>query len=158
MSRFVIGAAKFMIVLGFLMTLVIQFFVIPVLAADTVRYAPDVAYLRWPGILGCVAIVLCAQVVLVCTWRLLTLVTTRDIFTMTSLRYVNVMIGAFVAASALFVVANGVLSGASALSSGTMLLTVMGAAACLGFALVLWVMRSLLTQAVGFKNDLAEVI
>lgn len=158
MSRFVILSAKFMIVIGFLMTLVTQFLIIPVMAADTVGYAPEVAYLRWPGILGCIAIVVCAQVVLVCTWRLLTMVTTRDIFTPTSLRYVNVMIGAFVVASALFVIANGVLSGAGVLSSGTMLLTVMGAAACLGFALVLWVMRSLLTQAVGFKNDLAEVI
>ena len=158
MSRFVIATAKATILLGWALTLLLQLLFIPLLAADTVREFPEVGHLRWPGIVGCVAIVMCVQVVMICTWRLLTMVAESRIFDPVALTYVGVMVAACLGASALFAIAYLVLVGAGALGPGVAFLVIAGAGACLGIALVLAVMRSLLTQATHFKQELTEVI
>jgi len=159
MSRVVVRAAKATLVFGCILTLVVQLLFIPLIAAETVRGFPEVAYLRWPGIVGCIAIVICAQVVMVCTWRLLTLVSESSIFAPESLRYVDVMVGASLAASALFAAAFVTLSAANATGGpGVAFLLIAGTGGSLGIALILSVMRSLLTQATSFKHELAEVV
>ena len=58
------------------------------------RESPDLAYLRWPLTALSVFWVLCVQVVVVCTWRLLTMVTDDRIFSRASLAWVDAIVGA----------------------------------------------------------------
>jgi acyl-coenzyme A synthetase/AMP-(fatty) acid ligase len=56
------------------------------------------AYLRWPATVVTVFWVLCIQVVIVSTWKLLTLVKNDRIFTNASLVWVNAIVWAIAAA------------------------------------------------------------
>ena len=59
---------------------------------------PEHAYLRWPATAVTVFWVLCVQVVIVCTWQLLTLVKADRIFTNDALVWVNGIVWAIAAA------------------------------------------------------------
>src|SRR5215216_2860666 len=59
---------------------------------------PEHAYLRWPATAVTVFWVLCIQVVIVCTWKLLTLVKNDRIFSEASLVWVNAIVWAIIAA------------------------------------------------------------
>src|SRR5215210_534321 len=59
---------------------------------------PEHAYLRWPATAVTVFWVLCIQVVIVCTWKLLALVKNDRIFSEASMAWVNAIIWAVVAA------------------------------------------------------------
>lgn len=60
--------------------------------------SPDLAYLRWPMTAVSVFWVFCIQVVIVSTWKLLTLVKNDCIFSDASLAWVNTIVWAIVAA------------------------------------------------------------
>src|SRR5215203_7567844 len=66
--------------------------------AYMVQEDPEHAYLRWPATVVTVFWVLCVQVVIVCTWKLLTLVKNDRIFTEASLVWVNAIVWAIIAA------------------------------------------------------------
>jgi hypothetical protein len=55
---------------------------------------PEHAYLRWPATAVTVFWVLCIQLVIVSTWKLLTLVQNDRIFSEASLMWVNAIVGA----------------------------------------------------------------
>lgn len=98
-----------------------QVFVIPFLADELVRQYPEFEGLRVPGIVGCVALVVCAQVALVCVWRLLSMVAGASIFTPpTAFSWVNALIGCCVAFAGLIAVAFVILYAASAMQGGIM--------------------------------------
>src|SRR5215213_9235559 len=59
---------------------------------------PEHAYLRWPATAVTVFWVLCIQVVIVCTWKLLTLVKNDRIFSEASLVWVNAIVWVIIAA------------------------------------------------------------
>ena len=103
---------------------------------------PEMAYLRWPATAVTVFWVLCVQVVVVCTWKLLTLVLADRIFTDAALRWVDGIVWAVAAA---WVVLIGVLL--FLLSVGV---TVLG--------LLMVVMRALLRRATALRTDLEAVI
>src|SRR5690242_8463846 len=65
---------------------------------------PDEASLRWPATIVAVFLVLCVQVVVVATWRLLSMVQEDRIFSDASFRWVNAIIAAIGAAWAVLVV------------------------------------------------------
>jgi hypothetical protein len=119
--------------------------------------APDKAHLRWPLTAVTVFWVVCVQVILVCTWQLLTLVARDRIFTTSALRWVDVIVGIIGAA---WVVLVGVFLwvGMHADDPGLPLLLflmVMGGAV-LGLLMV--VMRALLRQATALRTDMEAVI
>src|SRR4051812_7948709 len=60
--------------------------------------SPQLAYLRWPMTAVSVFWVLCIQVVVVSTWKLLTLVKNDRIFTEAALGWVDAIVWAIVAA------------------------------------------------------------
>src|SRR6478609_7492161 len=63
---------------------------------------PEDAHLRWPLTALAVFFVLCVQVVVVATWKLLGLVSSDRIFTKASLVWVDAIIGAIAAAWLVF--------------------------------------------------------
>src|SRR3954454_22787123 len=113
--------------------------------------------LRWP-LTAFVAIeILCIEVVLVCTWRLLTMVRTDVIFTDAALRWVDVIIGAL--ATAWVLAAAGSLWavwGADDPGTPLLLFVILPFAAVVGLVVV--VMRELLRQATTLRTELETVI
>lgn len=158
MQRLAILGAKAIIAILMAISLAGQILIVPLMADEVVREFPEAAYLRWPGIVGCVAIVACVQVALVCMWRLLSMVARESIFRPSAFRYVDAIVGATVAATALCLVALGILGAARTLPPAVMLLLLMCVVGGIGLALLLVVMRGLLTKATELEHDLAEVI
>jgi hypothetical protein len=119
--------------------------------------SPDHAYLRWPLTAVSVFWVVCVQVVVVCTWKLLTLVKKDRIFTEASLRWVDVIVWAIFAA---WVVLLGVflyvVSGADDPGVPMVLLLMLIGVAVLGLLMV--VMRALLRQATTLRTEMEAVI
>ena len=117
---------------------------------------PEHAYLRWPATAVTVFWVLCIQLVIVSTWKLLTLVQNDRIFSEASLMWVNAIVWAILAA---WVVLVGVFLyvGFNADDPGLPLLLfllVIGVTVLL----LMVVMRALLRQATTLRTDMEAVI
>ena len=118
---------------------------------------PEDAHLRWPLTAIAVFFVLCVQVVVVATWKLLGLVASDRIFTRASLAWVDAIVGAIAAA---WIVFFGLFlwAGFQADDPGAPLLMflLLVAGAVLGLLMV--VMRALLRQATTLRTDMDAVI
>ncbi|SDD80365.1 DUF2975 domain-containing protein [Streptomyces prasinopilosus] len=143
----------------------VQAVMVPLLAADFDDAGAALASVRTPVIVIVVLGVVTAQVVLVCVWRLVTMVRRGTVFSLGAFRYVHVVIGAFVAAALLVFALAVVLAPGEAVAPGVVLLLCGVVVAILGIALVVLVLRMLLAQAVArdieaarMRAELAEVI
>ena len=118
---------------------------------------PEMAYLRWPATAVTVFWVLCVQVVIVCTWKLLTLVLADRIFTEAALRWVDGIVWAVGAAWAVLV---GVLLfvGFNASDPGLPLLLFLLSVGVTVLGLLMVVMRALLRRASTLRADMEAVI
>jgi hypothetical protein len=118
---------------------------------------------RWPMLVFWELQALCLQVVIVCTWRLLTLVQRDRIFTPTSLRWVDVIVWSVVAAWLLLAVLAGSLIAyiyfTPELRDPGMPVALIGIT-LIGAVLVLLivVMRDLLRQATTLRTEMEGVI
>jgi hypothetical protein len=118
---------------------------------------------RWPMLLFAELEAVALQAVIVCVWRLLTLVQRDQIFTEASLRWVDVIVWAFVAGWLLLAAMAGSLvayiyftpelrdPGTPAVLVG---ITLIGAV----LVLLIVVMRDLLSQATSLRTDMEGVI
>lgn len=145
------------LVLLFGILVVFQTLSLPGQFAHLAEESPDLAYLRWPLTAVSVYWVVCVQVVIVATWRLLTLVKHDRIFSDAALRWVDVIVWAVVAA---WVVLLGVF-GFFALTwndpgAPLLLLLLVVTVAVVGLLMV--VMRALLRQATALRTDMEAVI
>ena len=115
------------------------------------------AYLRWPLTAVAVFWVLCVQLVIVSTWKLLTLVKTDRIFSQASLAWVDAIVWAIVAA---WVVLVGVFLyvGFNANDPGLPLLLFLLVVGVAVLGLLMVVMRALLRQATTLRTDMEAVI
>ncbi|MGN9813549.1 DUF2975 domain-containing protein [Micromonospora sp. BQ11] len=155
-QRAVLPLRVFLVVL-FGVLVMLQTFSLPGQFAYMAQESPEHAYLRWPLTAVSVFWVLCVQVVIVCTWKLLTLVRDDRIFSEASLRWVDLIVWAIAAA---WVVLVGVflLVGFNADDPGgplVLFLIVVGVAV---FGLLMVVMRALLRQATVLRTDMEAVI
>ena len=118
---------------------------------------PEHAYLRWPATALTVFWVLCIQVVIVSTWKLLTLVKNDRIFSDASLVWVNAIVWAIAAACVALL---GVLLyvGISADDPGLPLLLFLMVTGVTVLGLLMVVMRALLRQATTLRTDMEAVI
>jgi hypothetical protein len=118
---------------------------------------PDEAFLRWPLTVITVTFVVCVQVVIVCTWRLLTMVQRDRIFTTASLIWVDLIIGAMGLA---WLIMAGVLVavGVNAEDPGGPVLLFLLTAGLSVAGLLMVVMRTLLKQATALRMDMEAVI
>src|SRR3954453_19259875 len=90
-KRVVVPLRGFLIVL-FGVLLVFQVLSLPGQFAYMAQQDPEHANLRWPATAVTVFWVLCTQVVIVCTWQVLTLVEKDRIFTEASIVWVNAIV------------------------------------------------------------------
>ena len=146
-----------LLVLLFAILLVFQTMSLPGQFAHMAAEHPESAHLRWPLTAVTVFWVLCIQVVIVATWRLLGMVVADRIFTEASLKWVDVILGAVVAA---WLVLAGVflVVGFTADDPGLPLLLLLMVTIIAVAALLMVVMRALLRQATGLRTDMDAVI
>ncbi|MEU9863071.1 DUF2975 domain-containing protein [Streptomyces sp. NPDC047971] len=165
MGRLTVLALRAVLVLLLAGSVFVQTVMVPLLAIDMKGLDPDYAYLRTPILVIAVLGVVTAQVVLVCVWRLLTMVRRGTVFSHAAFRYVDVITGAFVAAALLVFALGTVLAPGEAVAPGVVLLLGGVALGILGVALIVLVLRTLLAQAVArdveataMQAELDEVI
>ena len=118
---------------------------------------PDEAHLRWPSTIVSIFWVVCVQVVIVATWKLLTLVRKDLIFTEGAIKWVNVMVWA-IAAAWLVLVGVFIWVGVNADDPGVIVLFFLFTSAVSVIGLVLVVMRALLKRATELRADMESVI
>lgn len=148
---------RLLLLATFAILVVFQVFSFPGQWAHMASEEPDVAHLRWPLTAFTAVLILCAEVVLVCTWKLLTMVQQDRIFTERALPWTDVIIGALAAAwvllAGLFVVV-GVQADDPAGPLILMALLLGGGT----FGLLMVIMRSLLAEATTLRTDMEAVI
>jgi len=148
---------KIFLVLLFGVLVVFQTMSLPGQFAYMAQEDPEHAYLRWPATVVTVFWVLCIQVVIVSTWKLLTLVKNDRIFTDASPVWVNAIVWAIAAA---WLVLVGVLFyiGFNADDPGLPLLLFLMSVGVTVLGLLMVVMRALLQQATTLRTDMEAVI
>lgn len=152
-----VTALRAFLVVLFGVLLVLQTLSLPGQFRHMAREEPDLAYLRWPLTVVAVFLVLCAQVVIVCIWRLLGLVSRDRIFSEGAFGWVNAIIAALAAA---WVVLAGLLLyvGFRADDPGGPILLFLLTVGVGVVGLLMVVMRALLRQATILRADLQAVI
>src|SRR4051794_34549885 len=93
-----VTALRVFVVLLFGVLLVLGLFSLPGQFAYMAEESPGDAYLRWPMTAVSVFWVVCVQVVLVATWKLLAMVTAGRIFSEDALVWVDVIVWAIASA------------------------------------------------------------
>jgi hypothetical protein len=146
-------------------SLFVQAVMVPLLATDLDGLDPDYAHLRTPLLVIAVLGIVTIQVVLVCVWRLVTMVRRGTVFSYAAFRFVDVVIGAISAASLLTFGLGVALAPGEAVAPGVVLLIGGAGVLIAGVALIVLVLRMLLAQAVArdaeahhLQAELDEVI
>lgn len=158
MHRTTIVVLQVLIVGLLALLLFCQVVVLPSTANSMAALYPEFAQLRVPGIVIGVVFALCAQVLLVCVWRLLSLVRVGAIFSDRSFVWVDVALGAVVVATLLVVGSLVILQIAGASPPSISLLCLMGIVVGAGLSLLIVVLRGLLRKASQLEQDLSEVV
>ncbi|CAM5300351.1 DUF2975 domain-containing protein [Streptomyces atroolivaceus] len=153
MGRLTVLALRAVLVLLLTGSVLVQAVMVPLLAIDLRGMDADIEYLRAPLLSVIVLGTAAVEVVLMCVWRLVTMVRRGTVFSHAAFRYVHVVIGAVVAAACLLFGLAVLLAPGEAVAPGVVLLVGGAALAVLGVALVVLVLRMLLAQAV--ERDVA---
>ncbi|MEU0738202.1 DUF2975 domain-containing protein [Streptomyces sp. NPDC006134] len=135
----------------------VQAVMVPLLGADLDGVESDLPYPPAAYLTIVVLGVVTAQVVLVCVWRLVTMARRGTVFSPAAFRYVDVVIGAFVAAALVVFAFAVALAPGEAVAPGIVLLICGVVLAILGVALVVLVLRALLAQAVARDTEAARM-
>lgn len=152
-----VGPLRGLLVAVFAALVVTQVAVLPAAFARMATESPDLAPLRWPLLVLAVVGLVCVEVVIVCTWRLLTMVRDDRIFSDRALGWVNGIVAAVAGAWLLVLVAFALLVAAEGLAGlAALLLGVLLVGAAVGLLVV--VLRALLRQATDLRTDLDGVI
>ncbi len=118
---------------------------------------PDLAYLRWPLTVVSVLELVCAQVVIVCIWKLLAMVRTDRIFSEDAFVWVDTIVWAMLAGWVLLLGTAGYLISLADDPGFPILL--IGLSITLGvLVLLMMVMRLLVRKAAVLQADLETVI
>ena len=155
MGNLAVLALRVVLVVLLAGSVLVQVVFVPLLAIDlNNELAQELAYLRVPFVIITVLGVVTAQVVLVCVWKLASMVRRGTVFSHGAFRYVDVIIGAVIAAAVLVLAFAALMAGANrtvsddVIAPGLVLLVCGASVAILGVALVVYVLRMLLAQAV----------
>jgi uncharacterized membrane protein YedE/YeeE len=157
MGRLTVLALRVVLVALLAGSVFVQTVMVVLLAKDLEDLRPEYAYLRLPLLAIIVLGILTAQIVLVCVWRLVTMVRRGTVFSHDAFRFVDVIIGAVVAAAALVFGLGCLLAPGEAVAPGIVLLIGGVGLAILGVALVVVVLRMLLAQAVAREVEATQL-
>ena len=165
MGKLTVLALRIVLAMVLAGSLFVQLVMMPMLAIDLDELDPDYAYLRTPLVAIPVLGIATVQVTCVCVWRLVTMVRRGTVFSHAAFRYVDIVIGAVVAASLLMFTFGTILAPGDAVSPGIVLLIGGAGVLVAGIALIVLVLRLLLAQAVArdaeanhLQAELDEVI
>lgn len=158
MQRSTIAVLKGLIAVLLVLLLACQIFIIPAVAAQSAWRYHEIAYLQIPGIVIGVLFLLCVQIVLVCVWRLLSLVREDSIFSESAFPGVDVSLGAVVGATLLVAITLVTLAATGVMTPSILLLCVLGIVVGAGLSLLIIVLRGLLKKAWMLERDLSEVV
>jgi len=153
MGKLTVGALRAVLVVVLAGTVFIQALMVWALATDPEDGSLPLTPLRVITILGMVSV----QVALVCVWRLVTMVRRGTVFSHAAFRYVDVVIGAIVAAALLLFALAVLLAPGDPVPPGMVLLMCGGVVAILGVALIVLVLRMLLAQAIARDVEAAQM-
>jgi len=152
-----VGLLRLLLVLLFVALVVGQVVAVPGQLATMAGESSQLAYLRWPLFAVSVLGLLCVQVVIVCTWNLLTMVKEDRIFTDESLIWVNAIVWALAIAWVLLAAVSVTFTVVLPNPGLPMLLLGMVLAGGV-LVLLMVVMRALLRQATMLRTDMDAVI
>lgn len=157
-SHLAVAILRGMLIAAVVILLVAQVLYLPWFSGVIARELPAEAYMRWPILTLAILGLLCVQVALVCTERLLSFVPQKEVFQPGALGWVDGITAAFLAGSfvclATLVYQAFTVSGPP-LWSFALLAGVVGG---VGLALLMWVMRTLLEQAIEIRAEIDVVI
>ncbi|KWV31260.1 MULTISPECIES: DUF2975 domain-containing protein [Micromonospora] len=156
-ARWAVTALRGFLVVLFAVLVLFQTMSLPGQFAHLARESPEQAYLRWPATAVTVFWVLCVQVVIVATWRLLTLVRKDRIFSEPALAWVDAIVWA-IAAGWLTLVGVFLYVGFHADDPGLPMLLFLLSVGVTVLGLLMVVMRALLRQATALRTDMEAVI
>jgi len=147
----------------FAFLLVMQILSLPGQFGHSANESPESALVSWILLIATEVGALCLQVVIVCTWRLLSMVQRDRIFSDASLRWVNAIVGAFVAGWLVLVALSTYLTAViyftPALRDPGIPILLFGAVLVGSvFVLLVFVLRALLRQATELRADMDVVI
>ena len=152
-----VGVLRVLLGCAFAVLVAAQVAFLPEMYADYVDGAPERAGSQW---LLAVAVLelLCVQVVIVCTWRLLAMVREDRIFSEASLVWVNAIVAAMAAAWLLLLgtLVHVARPGGPPGPSVGLLLLMLVVGAVVGLLMV--VMRALLRQATSLRTEMEAVV
>lgn len=158
MHRASILTLKALIVVMVALLLACQLFVVPGVAGEMAARYPGLSELQLPGVVIAVLFLLCVQVVLICVWRLLSLVRASVIFSDSAFIWVDIILSAIVAATLLIAASFAFLTIAGVGNASIILLCCLGVVVGAGLALLVAVLRGLLRNARQLQQDLSEVV
>ena len=165
MNRMVFAGLRVVIAGGLAGSLFVQTAMLFMLYRDMDGADQAVLEIRTPLFLILALLILVVQVCAACVWRLLTMVQRNIIFSRSAFRFVDIIIGAIAVASLLLFVLGCILAPGDAVAPGVVLLIGGAAVSVAGIALIVFVLRMLLAQAMArdtearnLKAELDEVI
>src|SRR6201746_376870 len=155
MGKLTVGALRAVLVLVLAGTVFVQAGMVWSLAtgSDPEDGSLPLTPLRAITILGMVSV----QVALVCVWRLVTMVRRGTVFSHAAFRYVDVVIGAIVAAALVWFAVTAINAPGQRDDPGVTLIMGGVGVAILGVALIVLVLRMLLAQAVARDGEAAQM-
>ncbi|HKN54968.1 MAG TPA: DUF2975 domain-containing protein [Amycolatopsis sp.] len=161
MGKLAVQALRVVLVVVLAGTVFVQASMVWALIAKPVEGPLPLTPLRVITILGMLSV----EVALVCVWRLVTMVRRGTVFSHAAFRYVDVIIGAIVAAALVWFAVTAINAPGQRDDPGVTLIMGGIGVAILGVALIVFVLRMLLAQAVArdveaaqLRSELDEVI
>jgi|SRR5690625_4636584 len=153
-----VNALRTLLVAALIVITAVQIVGLPWLSGVVASDLPNAAHMRWPILTLAILGLVCVQVGIICTLRLLGFARSGEVFSSRAFGWVDAIIGAFVAGSLICVATIVYQSAVAAAPPGWMLMLLAGAVTGLGFALLMTVMRTLLVRATTLKNEMDVVI
>jgi Protein of unknown function (DUF2975) len=159
MNRAFVIALRVFLIIIFAIGVFGQTFVIPTIGNASALQLPEFAYLQVPYSILAILAIGCVQVALVAVWMLLSMVSREAIFSERAFRWVDVIIGSGIVATALTLgVEVHVLGFTGAGGPGPIIVLTGGVIGGAAAVLLVVVMRGLLRKATVLQSELAEVV
>ncbi len=154
----VVNVLRVLLIGAVVVIAVVQTVFLPWLSGEMARSLPGEAYMRWPILTLAILGLVCVQVAIVCTLRLLGFTQDGRVFTPAAFRWVDGLIASFIGAAAVCLATIVYQSQTVAGPPLWMLALWGGVLTGVALALLTWTMRALLAQAITLRTDMEMVI
>jgi hypothetical protein len=154
MAKWAVQALRAVLAVVFVGTVLVQVLMVVALFTKPDDGSLPLTQFRIVTIIG----LLTVEVTLVCVWKLVTMVRRGTVFSNAAFRYVDIVIGAIVAAALVWFAVTIINAPGQRDDPGVSVIMAGIGLAILGVALIVFVLRTLLVQATQLRAELDEVI